>query len=836
MMEQNEKEASDILRRFQSEVESLVTSAHGIVINFFGDGALCTFDDPVDAAQCGIQMQRSFREDPSIPVRIGIHSGTVVFEEGKIFGNSVNVTSRIESMSVPGAVLLSRKVRDELKNHPEFPLTSLGEFEFKNVEEPLEVFALATEGLVIPDPMTVEGKFKLESGESFPAGEKSTVDKWFARGLQIIGGLVLLAAIGYAIFFRSDNANANAKTQTVTFINADGEEETRTFLKKEFQRSLLIFPFEQVGGDSVNEVIGMALAFGTSLDLNQNRYLDSEVVFFIPGTRNSDFTTVDKVNLSRSFSDQHYLDGDFGYENGTYFTRPIVRDKQNGNVIAERGFQASEISFLIDSVSAFVKEAIGLSQQQVSEAIDLPFREMVTREPEAFLALVKGIRDQDLRLIEEAVEKDSTFALASYFHANFSYSQGSIEAEYAIEQAMRHRKRLPYIWQIEILSDNHLMNQDWDKAEQLLRAQLEIDPTDVETFNSLATLYTRTGQFEKMYRIKKQEYDLNPGGVKALEVAKAALIIGRQKEALEYIQGVLEKDPRNVFALHLLSEVYTHQRNYSAAREVLENIVLFNPDTDPLIQIQLAALDFLDGGSENPEWVSSVAGAYRLGGGMTFFIREVNGFLFNRAENQGGFFTYPSGELEASSGGVSHGFVTKFELDSLQSVSSVQVQQHMATGEVIPAYAWRQDSLIQKAEALLEKKDYPAALEAYDRAIARHPGHFYLEEARDHIQYMLENDPQRVESRLKQISGQYGEARFWVENGRLIYKRKGLGRRIFLPVSDTRFITLQDYQSRYEFLEKNGKPHAVIAFDYDVEKEEWVREMDWYYEKTEFLN
>jgi len=834
MMEQNEKEASDVIRRFQSEVETLVTASNGKVINFFGDGGLCTFDDPVDAAQSAIRMQQSFREDPAIPVRIGIHSGTVIFEEGKIFGNSVNVTSRIESMSVPGAVLLSRKVRDELKNHPEFSLTSLGEFEFKNVEEPIEVFALAGEGLVVPDPLTVEGKFKQEAGDPYSSGERSTADKWFAWGLQILGGLVLLAAIGYAIFFRSDHANA--KTQTVTFINADGEEETRTFLKKEFQRSLLVFPFEQQGGDSVDAVTGAALAFGASLDLSQDKYLDAKAFLFIPGTQNSDFSTVDKVNQSRSFSDDHYLDGSFRYENGTYSITPVVHDKQNGSPIAERTFQGSDYSFLIDSISRFVKEAVGLSQQQISETIDLGFREMITQHPKAFLEFVKGYRERNLRLIEDALERDSTFALASYYHAYFSYNQSSIEAVYSIRQAMRHRKRLPYIWQIEILSDHHLMTENWDKAEQLLRTQLEIDPTDFETLNSLSKLYMMTGQLEKMYQIKKREYELTPGGIKALEVANAAIINGQHKQAALYIQEVLDVDPRNIFALQLLAEIHTQQGDYPAAREVFENIMLFNPDIDSLIQIQLSALDYLEGVSEYPKWVPKVTGTYRLGSGMTFFIREINGVLFNRAENQAGFFTYPSGKWMASHGGVTHGFVAHFQLDSLQTVSRIQIQQYQPSGESIPGYAWRYDSLVRKAESLLENKEYPAALEAYDRALARHPDHFYLRDARDHVQYMLKSDPQQLESRLKQITGKYGEARFWLEDGRLVYKRKGLGRRIFLPVSDNRFITLQSYQSSYEFLEKDGKPIAVTAFHFDPEKEEWARQMDWYYEKEEFLN
>ena len=86
-------------------------------------------------------LQTIFQKEPITPVRIGIHSGTVTYEGDKIFGDSVNITSRIESMGVAGGILLSKKVRDEVKNNPGLQLQSLGNFEFKNVEEPMEVFA-----------------------------------------------------------------------------------------------------------------------------------------------------------------------------------------------------------------------------------------------------------------------------------------------------------------------------------------------------------------------------------------------------------------------------------------------------------------------------------------------------------------------------------------------------------------------------------------------------------------------------------------------------------------------------------------------------------------------
>lgn len=160
LMQKDEQTASQLLRNFQQQLEEKVNTFNGQIVNFYGDGALCTFQIPIDALRCAMALQTTFKESPETPVRIGIHSGTVTVEGDKIFGDSVNITSRIESMGIPGGILLSKKIRDEVKNNPDLKMTSLGSFEFKNVEEPMEVFALANEGYVVPNPAQLQGKFK----------------------------------------------------------------------------------------------------------------------------------------------------------------------------------------------------------------------------------------------------------------------------------------------------------------------------------------------------------------------------------------------------------------------------------------------------------------------------------------------------------------------------------------------------------------------------------------------------------------------------------------------------------------------------------------------------
>ena len=157
LMQQNESHALQLLSHFKTKLEKLVPQHQGQIVQFFGDGCLLSFDSAINAVQCGIELQKNFREI-EIPVRMGMHLGEVLLSNNNLFGDSVNLASRVESISIPGAILVSKTVRDQIRNKAAFQLTSLGTFSFKNVKESMEVFAIQNEGLIVPDRKKIQGK------------------------------------------------------------------------------------------------------------------------------------------------------------------------------------------------------------------------------------------------------------------------------------------------------------------------------------------------------------------------------------------------------------------------------------------------------------------------------------------------------------------------------------------------------------------------------------------------------------------------------------------------------------------------------------------------------
>jgi LuxR family maltose regulon positive regulatory protein len=158
LMQQNEKKAIQARDKHRRIFNSITEKHKGRILQYYGDGTLSIFNSAINAVNCGIEMQLSFRKKPSIPVRIGIHTGDIIFSKEEIIGDSVNIASRIESLAVPGSVFISDKVYDEIKNQESVKTSLLKTFKLKNVERPIKVYAISNVGLIVPKPDEIESK------------------------------------------------------------------------------------------------------------------------------------------------------------------------------------------------------------------------------------------------------------------------------------------------------------------------------------------------------------------------------------------------------------------------------------------------------------------------------------------------------------------------------------------------------------------------------------------------------------------------------------------------------------------------------------------------------
>jgi len=160
MMQENESEAALIRQRHREVFEKEHNQYHGDVLQYYGDGTLSIFKSAVEAVECAISMQQQFNTGQNVPLRIGIHLGDIVYDKNDIYGDGVNLASRIESMGVPGSILISASLNDAVKNQATISAKSLGFFELKNIKDPIEIFTILNRGITVPERPDLKGKMK----------------------------------------------------------------------------------------------------------------------------------------------------------------------------------------------------------------------------------------------------------------------------------------------------------------------------------------------------------------------------------------------------------------------------------------------------------------------------------------------------------------------------------------------------------------------------------------------------------------------------------------------------------------------------------------------------
>ena len=158
LMGRNEQMAFKLLETNRQIHKQVIQRYNGKLIKELGDGVMASFHTVSDAVNAAIEIQKACTASKELSLRIGIHEGEIIFENNDIYGDAVNIASRIQTLGVPGSILFSKRINDEIKNKSEFQTISLGYFEFKHVNERIEVFALVNEGFPVPKRSMMEGK------------------------------------------------------------------------------------------------------------------------------------------------------------------------------------------------------------------------------------------------------------------------------------------------------------------------------------------------------------------------------------------------------------------------------------------------------------------------------------------------------------------------------------------------------------------------------------------------------------------------------------------------------------------------------------------------------
>jgi len=581
MMQDGENAALLTLKRFESITQEYVNKYQGEVIKNYGDGSLILFDSTVHAVQCAHDMQIAFQQEPKVPLRIGIHIGEVVRRDKDIFGHGVNISSRIESLGVAGSVLVSKMIYDKVRNQEDFTFKSLGTFDFKNVDEGIQVFALANQGITVPRPSEMKGKVK-ETKNSF----------WSNPTVRSIGiaAFVLFFVIGGVSMLSKGNAQKPI-TETVNYVDENGEAKERLIFNRSMNNRILIFPPKNVGPEDTNDKwINLAIAELQMTDLE----LDNRLLAISPRSLVSDLKAkgiddYDNVSfgLKRKLASEKYvdyfIDSEINNKGGQYEINFKLHQTSDGKEVLSKNYSNTDLFVMVDAFSAdlnqYLYEKID-KQSDIPSYVDLPSNETLTNDIVALKDYIKAqyaiYESNDvegaLNSLDKAIERDPNFFMATYLKGSILIPSGRMtEGLEYFEKALAMADGQSERTQLAVKCQYYLYQNDVDKATRLAEMWKSLYPQNEEAYRILGTIYQMTGDFGKYQEVYQDGYDNGHKGSFLLTLGSLHTERGEFDKATEYFQEFQDLYPTKTDEITQLGDLYLKQGKFDEAIEYFEN-------------------------------------------------------------------------------------------------------------------------------------------------------------------------------------------------------------------------------------------------------------------------
>ncbi len=526
-------------------IRQAVAEHHGVVIKTVGDAFLVDFPSVVHAVQCAQQIQAQLRahntdkeKAEQVHVRIGIHLGDIVQQEGDVFGDGVNVASRLQTLAEPDTICISQKVYEEVeKKLPLGTVLSLGRPKLKNIVQRQRVYLLLAE---------------------LPAGLRHHLQvqrlKLSRRvrpvvfvSVLMLGGLVLFLfpALPTFIIHRSSFITQEAKPPPLPA-----------------KPSIVILPFDNMSKDPEQDYFSNGITEVLTSDLSRISNL-----FVI--ARNTAFTykgkAVNVQEIGKELGVRYVLEGSI--QKATDQVRivaQLIDTTTGGHLWSERYDRPlKDIFTLQDEIVQKIVTTLKLQFTLIGQGWIVPKR---TDNLEAYDAFLRGqeyfwrdtqeaVTVQARQMFEKAVALDPQYAEA-YVGLGFTYyrewlfgwntAPQTLERALALaQQALALDDSLPMAH--SLLSSVYVLKQQYDQALAEGKQAIALDPNNADSYMAQAEVLNHARRPEEALRMMEQAMRLNPRypSLYLMEVGWAYNLIGRYAEAVAVLEEAISRNPNN---------------------------------------------------------------------------------------------------------------------------------------------------------------------------------------------------------------------------------------------------------------------------------------------------
>jgi adenylate cyclase len=546
-MGENEARTLRLLEIHNHLIRQTVTEHHGKVIKTNGDDFLVDFPSVVHAVQCAQQIQAQFRahnadkEKPEqIHIRIGIHLGDIVQRDGDVFGDGVNIASRLQTLAEPDTICISHKVYEEVeKKLPLGTMVSLGRPKLKNIAQRFRVYTLL--------PAPPQGWWQTLQVQRLKLSRRVGTPMLVFVSVVLLGGIVIFLYPSLPTFIIQHSAFIVQEAQPPLLPLPD-------------KPSIVVLPFVNMSGDPGQEYFSDGLTEDLTTALTKVSGL-----FVI--ARNSAFTykgrAVDVKAVSRELGIRYVLEGSVRKADSRVRINAQLVDGLSATHVWAESYdrELKDIFAVQDEVRG--KIVLALKVKLTKEEQER-FRSTPTGNLEAYEYLLRGVEYYFRRTKEANAQARQMFENAI-----------ALDPQYAAAHALLGLAHL-----MEFLFGWSPNPQHVERAFELAQRAIVLDNSLPLAHLVLGLVYVRQQQYEQAIAEEEKAIALDPnsasGYASLAEVLNAA---GRPEEAIVAVEKAMRLDPH--YPDHYLSNLalaYRLTGRYEEAIAAQKQLTLRNPN------------------------------------------------------------------------------------------------------------------------------------------------------------------------------------------------------------------------------------------------------------------
>jgi adenylate cyclase len=574
LMGDDEAATIEILEAYKEVMYTLIKQHRGRVVHSPGDNLLAEFDSVVDAVQCAVAVQKELQarnaalmEKRRMHFRIGINLGDVIEEQGRIYGDGVNIAARLEALADPGGICISKMVFDHIETKLPLGYDYIGEQRVKNIVKGVAAYK------VLMEPRVVAG-----------TKEKSQKTHLWRRRRVLVGTIVVFLILVQVAFWKFYLG--------VPEVMPPSGGKTASSMPEE--KSLAVLPFDNLSGDSGEDFLSDGLTEDLITAL-------SGIPRLLIIARNSSFTYKGKPVNVRQVGEElgvrYILEGSIQTEPGRVRITAQLIDAATGNHLwAERyDRELKDIFSLQDEITLNIVRAL---QVTVGEADRHTTAKRAPKSLDAYLKVLKGKAHflsptpadnaKARKLFEEAILLDPDYPVAYALLARtylrevwLGWSKGSREPlQKALDLAENALALDPSdAASHALLSQIYLFQGLYEKAMAEAERGVSLSPGSVDGYISLGMSLYFAGQYQEAVRAYKEAMRLDPTLPAGLlyQLGNAYLMMEQYKEAEAAYRQALARNPKSLWAHVGMAAMYSMSGKEKEARETAEKVLEANP-------------------------------------------------------------------------------------------------------------------------------------------------------------------------------------------------------------------------------------------------------------------